>query len=40
MKAKLLFATSLFSIKTLNEQLIEINENFSGFSQQNFPQNG
>ena len=40
MKAKLLFPTSLLSITTLNAQLIEINENFSGFSQQNFPQNG
>ncbi len=40
MKAKLLFAASLLSITALNAQLTEIIENLSGFSQQNFPQNG
>ena len=40
MKAKLFLAASLFAITSINAQLSEINEDFSGFSQQNFPQNG
>ena len=39
MKAKLFLAASLFAV-VANAQLTSINEDFSGFTQQNFPQNG